>query len=148
MGGVDLDRWQDRLHDRNAAPLVPRGGEPQRIFIRAPAAQSSDDKAWLELLEREVKELRRANEILRKTSAYFAQGEDRAAPLQAMPERSTAAKNGDGLHRGSSQGHGYRADLPRTGTRPSLAAHRPGTNMLPALLMPASGQRVPRAMTR
>ena len=41
----------------------------------APAAQAADDKARLKLLEREVKELRRANEILRKASAYFAQAE-------------------------------------------------------------------------
>jgi transposase-like protein len=39
------------------------------------AAQAADDKARLKLLEREVKELRRANEILRKASAYFAQAE-------------------------------------------------------------------------
>lgn len=41
----------------------------------APAAQAADDGARLKLLEREVKELRRANEILRKASAYFAQAE-------------------------------------------------------------------------
>ena len=41
----------------------------------APAAQAADDKARLKLLEREVKELRRANEILRKASAYFAMEE-------------------------------------------------------------------------
>jgi len=41
----------------------------------APAAQGLDDKARLKLLEREVKELRRANEILRKASAYFAMAE-------------------------------------------------------------------------
>src|SRR4030095_2319635 len=41
----------------------------------APAAPPEDDKARLKLLEREVKELRRANEILRKASAYFAQAE-------------------------------------------------------------------------
>ena len=41
----------------------------------APAAQDDDDRARLKLLEREVKELRRANEILRKASAYFAQAE-------------------------------------------------------------------------
>ena len=40
-----------------------------------PAAQAADDKARLKLLEREVKELRRANEILRKASAYFAMAE-------------------------------------------------------------------------
>lgn len=36
-------------------------------------AASNQDR--LKLLEREVKELRRANEILRKASAYFAQAE-------------------------------------------------------------------------
>jgi transposase-like protein len=34
-----------------------------------------DDKARLRELEREVRELRQANEILRKASAYFAQAE-------------------------------------------------------------------------
>jgi transposase-like protein len=34
--------------------------------------QTASDKDRLKLLEREVKELRRANEILRKASAYFA----------------------------------------------------------------------------
>jgi transposase-like protein len=48
---------------------------PNRSWLSAPAAQTSDDKARLKLLEREVKELRRANEILRKASAYFAQAE-------------------------------------------------------------------------
>ena len=33
------------------------------------------EKARIKLLEREVKELRRANEILRKASAYFAMAE-------------------------------------------------------------------------
>jgi transposase len=40
-----------------------------------PAAQTASDKDRLKLLERELKELRRANEILRKASAYFAQAE-------------------------------------------------------------------------
>ena len=40
-----------------------------------PAAQAADEKARIKLLEREVKELRRANEILRKASAYFAMAE-------------------------------------------------------------------------
>jgi transposase-like protein len=35
----------------------------------------AQDRDRLKLLEREVKELRRANEILRKASAYFAQAE-------------------------------------------------------------------------
>ena len=36
---------------------------------------TSDDRALLKELEREIRELRRANEILRKASAYFAQAE-------------------------------------------------------------------------
>jgi transposase len=36
---------------------------------------SSDERERLKALERENRELRRANEILRKASAYFAQAE-------------------------------------------------------------------------
>ncbi len=36
---------------------------------------TSDDRARIKDLERENRELRRANEILRKASAYFAQAE-------------------------------------------------------------------------
>ena len=39
------------------------------------AKASADEKARIKELEREVKELRRANEILKKASAYFAQAE-------------------------------------------------------------------------
>ena len=42
---------------------------------------TTDEQARLKALEREVRELRRANEILRKASAYFAMAElDRRAP--------------------------------------------------------------------
>ena len=36
---------------------------------------TSDDRERIKALEREVRELRQANEILRKASAYFAQAE-------------------------------------------------------------------------
>jgi transposase len=36
---------------------------------------ATDERAQLKELEREVRELKRANEILRKASAYFAQAE-------------------------------------------------------------------------
>ncbi len=36
---------------------------------------TTEERQWLKDLEREVKELRRANEILRKASALFAQAE-------------------------------------------------------------------------
>ena len=39
------------------------------------AGMTSDDRDRLKQLERENKELKRANEILRKASAYFAQAE-------------------------------------------------------------------------
>ena len=48
------------------ADEVAAGGRP------GPAA---DEEARVKALEREVRELRRANEILRKASAYFAQAE-------------------------------------------------------------------------
>ncbi len=41
----------------------------------------------MKALERENRELRQANEILRKASAYFAMLEGSAASLRAMPER-------------------------------------------------------------
>jgi transposase len=39
------------------------------------AGLTSDDRERIKALEREVRELRQANEILRKASAYFAQAE-------------------------------------------------------------------------
>jgi transposase len=39
------------------------------------AVLTSDERARLKALERENRELRQANEILRKASAYFAQAE-------------------------------------------------------------------------
>jgi len=39
------------------------------------AGVSTDERTRVKDLEREVRELRRANEILRKASAYFAQAE-------------------------------------------------------------------------
>ena len=39
------------------------------------AGPTTDDRERIKALEREVRELRQANEILRKASAYFAQAE-------------------------------------------------------------------------
>lgn len=61
--GETLRRWRREEASRRAGP----------------AALAANDRDHVKLLEREVKELRRANEILRKASAYFAQAElDRA----------------------------------------------------------------------
>lgn len=49
-----------------------------------PAAQAASERYRLKQLEREVKELRRANEILRKASAYFAQAELAKGPSQPV----------------------------------------------------------------
>ena len=54
-----LRRWV-RQHERNAG---------QRPGL------TTEDQQRLKVLERENRELRRANEILRKASAYFAQAE-------------------------------------------------------------------------
>ena len=45
------------------------------IAAKIGCSLAADDRERLRLLEREVKELRRANEILRKASAYFAMAE-------------------------------------------------------------------------
>ena len=37
--------------------------------------QTSDERAQIKAMEREIRELRQANQILRKASAYFAQAE-------------------------------------------------------------------------
>ncbi len=57
-------------------------GETLRKWVRQAerdaglrAGLTTDERARLKALEREVTELKRANEILRKASAYFAQAE-------------------------------------------------------------------------
>ncbi len=53
---------------------------PKGSWLAVPAAQAASDRDRVKALEREVKELRRANEILRKASAYFAQAERAREP--------------------------------------------------------------------
>src|SRR5712691_9921927 len=56
---------------------------------------TTDERQQLKELQREVRELKRANEILRKASAYFAQAElDRRAKLRCGSSRSTATPTG------------------------------------------------------
>ncbi len=64
------------------APKVGCTAETLRKWVRRAerdqgvrAGLTSDDRARLKALERENRELRRANEILRKASAFFAQAE-------------------------------------------------------------------------
>jgi hypothetical protein len=76
MGGDRLDCSEDWLHGGNVAQLGAAGGARG-------VGRTSDDRERIKGLEREVRELRQANEILRKASAYFAKAElDR--PVQGM----------------------------------------------------------------
>jgi transposase-like protein len=71
VGRGAIDCGEDGLLGRGVAQLDPAGGARGR---RRPGATSADAER-LQQLERENRELRCANEILRKASAYFAQAE-------------------------------------------------------------------------
>ena len=71
MGGDQLDRGEDRLQSRDAAGLIRQAERDQG---KRPGP-TTDEQERIKTLEREVRELRQANEILRKASAYFAQAE-------------------------------------------------------------------------
>jgi transposase len=67
---------------QSIAQKIGCAGETLRSWVRQVerdqgkrAGLSTDERARLKELEREVRELRRANEILRKASAYFAAAE-------------------------------------------------------------------------
>jgi transposase len=72
---------------RSIAGKIGCSAEALRIWVRRAEVDAgqrrgvtSAEQARVKELEREVRELRRANEILRKASAYFAQAElDRRA---------------------------------------------------------------------
>ena len=71
MGGDRLDCGEDRLHGRDAAQL---GRQAERDQGLRPGP-TTDERERMKALERENRELRQANEILRKACAYFAQAE-------------------------------------------------------------------------
>jgi transposase-like protein len=67
---------------RSIAAKIGCSGEALRNWVRqaerdegARPGPTSEERDRIRALEREVRELRRANEILRKASAYFAQAE-------------------------------------------------------------------------
>lgn len=82
--GQHASRW-DAI--RSIAGKIGCSSEALRKWVKQAevdtgrhAGVSTDERARVKELEREVFELRRANEILRKASAYFAQAElDRRA---------------------------------------------------------------------
>ncbi len=64
------------------APKIGCSGETLRKWVRQSerdqglrAGSTTQEQERIKALEREVRELRQANEILRKASAYFAQAE-------------------------------------------------------------------------
>ena len=67
---------------RSIAAKIGCSAETLRLWVRQAERDAgrrpgltTDERARLAALERENRELRRANEILRKASAYFAQAE-------------------------------------------------------------------------
>lgn len=67
---------------RSVAEKIGCSGETLRNWVRRAERDAghrpgltTDEQQRVKNLEREVRELRRANEILRKASAYFAQAE-------------------------------------------------------------------------
>ena len=71
MGCDHLGRGEDWLHGGDAAQLV-RQAERDRGLRKGPTSLETER---IRALERENRELRQANEILRKASAYFAVAE-------------------------------------------------------------------------
>jgi transposase-like protein len=72
VGGDRVDCTEDRLCAADAAGLGQAGRGGCRRLRRASARPR---RKRIKDLEREVKELRRANEILKLASAFFAQAE-------------------------------------------------------------------------
>jgi transposase len=85
---VRLVREQEAEHASQAAAIrsiaekVGCHAETLRLWVHQTerdqglrAGLTTDERERLKALEREVRELRQANEILRKASAYFAQAE-------------------------------------------------------------------------
>ena len=64
------------------APKIGCGRDTLRRWVKQSdidsgrkEGQTCDERAQIKAIEREIRELRQANEILRKASAYFAQAE-------------------------------------------------------------------------
>ncbi len=89
------------------------------------AGATTEERERIRALEREVRELRQANEILRKASAYFAQAElaRRFKPStrrgDPIPQEAGASGTGrDRLHRHAPRHLRGRADLQAAADRP------------------------------
>lgn len=71
MGGDQIRSGKNRLYSRNAALVATpiRAGSGKRPGL------TTSERERLKQLEKENRELKRANEILRLASAYFAKAE-------------------------------------------------------------------------
>ena len=88
------------------APKIGCGRDTLRRWVKQSGidsghkeGQTSDERALIKAMEREIRDLRQANEMLRKASAYFAQAE------------LARLSNDDCLHKKASQRLGCRASL-------------------------------------
>ena len=88
------------------APKIGCGRDTLRRWVKQSdidssrkEGQTSDERAQIKAMGREIRDLRQANEMLRKASAYFAQAE---------PARPS---NDDCLYKRASQRLGCRASL-------------------------------------
>ncbi len=117
---------------QSIAAKIGCSGETLRKWVRQAerdrgvrAGPTTDERERIKALERENRELRQANEILRKASAYFAQAElDRRSGHDRLHRRSSCALRG-------------RADLQGSADRPvetyhAHAARRADPGRLPA----------------
>ena len=71
MVGDQIDCIKDWLHSGNIADMGKKSGDRSGNW----GGMSTADRERLKELERENRELKRTNEILRKVSAYFTQAE-------------------------------------------------------------------------
>jgi len=71
MGGDPIGRRETRVHDGNLAPVGASG----RADAGHRPGLTTDERARLKQLKARISSCGRANEILRKASAFFAQAE-------------------------------------------------------------------------
>ena len=92
------------------APKIGCTPETLRIWIRQQEpvddeqnALTASERQRLKELEREVRELRRSNDILRQASAYFAQRDTEAGQRVFSPRRSSTATGKNNAASGKSE---------------------------------------------
>ena len=103
MGSDRLDRGEDWVHGADVYNWVAQAERDQGRR----AGSTSEERERIKALERENRELRQANEMLPKASAYFAQA-----------KLDPPGSGHDRLHRRLSRGLRGRADLSCVEDRP------------------------------